>query len=245
MQRRDGLEIASLRTDLVQQISGVNSNINDVKTEITAVNETVASLKLSLDTLKTEYDGLKKKCEDLSQENEELKNDLYDLRGEFADMQQYSRRDNIEIVGVPYKQRENLHDIAAKIASFYNISSYRSSDISIIHRLQDSKRTGKPNIVMKFVRREAKEKWITTARMSKTQLTAADLNEGWTMDHIYMNDHLTYYNKGLLSQLRGMLREKKIARVWTRDCRLLVRVKEDSPTRQVRTTEDVHQLLKK
>ena len=52
------------------------------------------------------------------------------------DLEQYSRRDCIEIRGVPYTQDESTDDIVEKVGEIIGVELV-SDDISISHRLPD------------------------------------------------------------------------------------------------------------
>lgn len=163
------------------------------------------------------------------------------LEAQVQDIEQYSRRDNVEIVGVPYSPKENIYSILEGISKLLDIR-HSSSEVSIAHRLPDKKGNGKPNIIVKFVNRYIKDDWINAAKKS-TRLTAAELSNSWPSTSIYINDHLTYSNKRLLAYLRDLLKQKKIVNAWSRDCRVLMRVRAEGRVFHVKTMEDVEKAL--
>ncbi len=93
-------------------------------------------------------------------------------------MQQYSRRDCVEIAGLPQQMGENTNDLVIKVGALIGLS-LSETDISVSHRLPQS--TGKesyssrlrprdgatssslnaanqfPKVIVKFTRREVKE----------------------------------------------------------------------------------------
>ena len=80
------------------------------------------------------------------------------------DIEQYSRRDCIEIRGVPYSQDESTYDIVEKVGEIIGVE-LESDDISISHRLPDKVITRKdgtkikhdPAIIVKFTKRSARD----------------------------------------------------------------------------------------
>ena len=114
---------------------------------------------------------------DIKNENQALKNQLRiatkeidDLRATCNDLEQYSRRECIEIRGIPLPSKhagshspgENTDLIVTKIAEVMGVD-LEIDEISSSHRLKTSKSYhGKnakpPPIIAKFVRRNTKEK---------------------------------------------------------------------------------------
>lgn len=119
---------------------------------------------------------------------------------------------------------------------------FNESVVSIAHRLPDYKENGIPNIIVKFVTRYAKNAWINAAR-SSTNLTANDLNTSWQKTNIFVNDHLTPTNKRLLGRLRGPLKDKKIVGAWSRDCKVMMRVKTDGSLYPIKDVQDIENAL--
>lgn len=233
--------IENLSKDMAQQFVGVNNNVTDVKTQLSAINETIANMKLHLDALAIENEARKNDQEELKKENAELKTEVASLKIKVEDIEQYSRRDNVEIVGVPFTQKENIYVVLDSIARVLDIP-FDDRDVSVAHRLPDSKKTGKPNIIVKFVTRYAKNGWVNAARGCK-HLTADKLCTSWEPTRVYVNDHLTFTNKRLLGQLRGLLKEKRIVGAWSRDCRVMMRVRAEGPVYHIKEVQDIEAAL--
>lgn len=232
--------IDDMRKDMNEHFAGVNTNVTEVKTKLASVNETITGIKSQLDVLGQENIARQQEYTELKKENSDLKIEISTLKMHIQDIEQYSRRDNIEIVGVPYTQRENIYQVLDNIAKVIDVP-FSKADLSIAHRLPDTKKTGKPNILVKFVNRHVKVEWINQAKTRKP--TAADLCASWGSTKIYLNDHLTYNNKQLLAHLRGLVREKRIVGAWTRDCRVLMRVREDGPVHHILSMEQINKAL--
>lgn len=101
--------IEGLRKDMALQFGGVNSNPSDVKTQLSVVSETVTGMKTQLDTLVRENEVRKNEHKELKKENEELKTEVIMLRSQFQELEQYSRKDNVEIVGVPFTKKKKIY----------------------------------------------------------------------------------------------------------------------------------------
>ena len=91
---------------------------------------------------------------------------LQDLSGAHNDLEQYVRRECVEIRGIPLPSshsKEDTNEIVLKVAKLMGVD-IEDRDISISHRLRNSesykgKGNKSPPIVVKFVRRISKDKF--------------------------------------------------------------------------------------
>jgi len=201
----------------------------------------INEVKIQLEILTQENEARKTECLTLKEENNKLKTEVAGLKIQIQDIEQYSRRDNIEIVGIPYTPREDLYAILDTIARTIDVT-YSNSDVSIVHRLPDRKKTGKPNIIVKFISRYYKDNWISAAIRGR-RLTANEICNTWEATNVYINDHLTFANKRLLGHLRGLVREKKIAKAGSRSSKVFFKVKTDDPVHYVKTMEEINNII--
>jgi archaellum component FlaC len=230
---------------LCAEIGKVNSNLAGVKTELEGVNSTVAQMQSTLSMLVQENEKRKEEYIELAKTNEDLKHEVGDLRVRVRDLEQYSRRNNVEIVGVPYSADEDVYDLLEQIATLINIR-YQRREISTAHRLRVSKERPNPSIIVSFVCRDYKHLWISAAREHRKSLICSSLDNTWPANPIYVNDHLTPNNRAVLSRAKRLVRERKLFRVWTRDCRVYVRKTSDEHCRpmQVNSMEELDTLLR-
>ena len=80
--------------------------------------------------------------------------------------------------------------------------------------------------------KRAQAKTIPTTADIKIPTPASEKNES----NIYVNEHLTAYSKGLLKRARD-LRARSIKFVWTKSCKVLLRVTESNPVIVVKNAE--------
>ena len=105
----------------------------------------------------------------------ELKNEIRELRQSIDDVSQYNRRDNLKIIGVPYKKDEDVIKIVKDIAKHTTGEELHDSEISVAHRIMSKQDREKldnlpssasasvtpknaPSIIVKFARRNTKTK---------------------------------------------------------------------------------------
>lgn len=240
--------LRSLKRDLSKEIqdvrTSINTNIQDVKSQLDQVKTSITTMQDTLGTLTVENEKRKADFARLSTENISLKSDLAVLESRVHDLEQYSRRDNIEIVGVPYTNNESLFTILGLVARVLNIPFSRV-DFSTVHRLPVTQSRPNPPIIARFVVRDCKVAWIKAYRENRKELTGAALSDSFPSYPVYVNDHLTTLNKKILGKARQLVREKKIAYTWTRDCRVLAKktVDPSCPATVLRTMEDLDKLV--
>ena len=127
-----------------------SSNINDVEKkddDITWLKEQI--LKLS----NKNYD-LEERVRDLEIYTDDLYDQINNNMIEIANLQSYSRRENVEIFGIPdtvtYKELEpTIVDLLRSIG--VNVSSY---DIASCHRLKKEKYANSSNVIIRFINRK-------------------------------------------------------------------------------------------
>ena len=86
-------------------------------------------------------------------------NDLKLVQKSLNDIEQYTRRDCVEIRGIPLpedSQVEDTNDIVLQLSRKMAIPLERN-DISVYHRIPSSRASVDPVIILKFVRREIRE----------------------------------------------------------------------------------------
>ncbi|CAG4982543.1 unnamed protein product [Parnassius apollo] len=113
---------------------------------------------------------------------------------------------NVEIKGIPVKKSKNLYDIVDHINKVIQCS-LRKEDINYIVRVPNLKAESQRSIIIALNNRYCKEEFVAAARKHKelkvSQLGYAD--EG----HVYVNDHLTLFNKAILKKAKDLAKTKK------------------------------------
>lgn len=121
------------------------SEIDNLKREL---RKEIRELKNSVEFVSKEYDKLKKECLDVKTENvalkasqEKMAQELECLRRTVREsnmrltaQEQYSRKKNVEIKGIPQETHENLVDVLAKVGAALEVP-IKADDIEVCHRV--------------------------------------------------------------------------------------------------------------
>ncbi|VVD02911.1 unnamed protein product [Leptidea sinapis] len=174
-------------------INTIVDRINDLDKEVSKVN-----------SYQIELNDLKQKINELSEGT--LRND------------QWVRRSNIQINGIPHKKCENLIQIVKSLASKSGYCSNPDTDIDFVTRVaikNDSVENKPRPIILKMQARYKKDDFLSSLRKIKN-LKASDLGYAGVNTSIYANDHLTTYNtrKSLLNEARRRAKEKGFMYCW-------------------------------
>ena len=185
----------------------------------------------------------------LQDENKVLKSSVQQLdqsmallRQNFNDLEQYSRRECVEISGIPPSVwgEENVNNVVVKIAKLMDVEM-GEEDISVCHRLPMSRHhDGQPNqqkIIVKFVSREIKEKFYKSRRRLSGK-TTKDL--GYEVENrIYLGESLTEKNKALFRLCLKFKKDNQCKYIWTSNGKIYLRKDNDCTAMWVKSDKDL------
>jgi hypothetical protein len=168
---------------------------------------------------------------DVKSENKRLKSEVLRLSGvvdqqksELNDIEQYLRRDCVEILGLPHEKDENLNDLVLRLGSLMNVELHED-DISITHRLPVSRNENQrvtrssantfPKVIVKFTRRSTKEKFYHGRLRLKDKLTR-DLGLSRISENkLFISESLSPRNKQLFKDCLKFKRENYFRYIWS------------------------------
>lgn len=223
-------ELTSIRLKLAP-LSSLTSEVQLIRKELADLKELPAKVQ-SIDERLVKVEGAQ---EDVAL----LKTTILNLEGELQDTQQWLRGNNVEIKGVPLKDKENLFDIISKIGEkvLYPVTK---TQINFIHRVPTNA-NGVKNIIVSFLNRYVKENFVSAARSLKSPLSPVDIGVVGA-GRIFVNDHLTVKNKALLSQAKALAKERNYQFVWVKHMKIFVRRDPTSKTCNITTERDLQKI---
>ena len=158
-------------------------------------------------------------------------------------MRQYSRRECVEIQGIPVSEHEDTKKIVVQVGELLGVE-IKEDDISISNRLPtSSKYKGKksvPPIIAKFVRRNVKERYFKGRKQLKDR-TTRDLGIS-PERRIFINESLTERNKGLFNESVKIKKDLNISYIWTSNGRIYLRKSQDSSVIPINNKDDLKKL---
>lgn len=186
-----------------------------------------------LDTLAIKVKKLEIKDEQREVEIQEIQEENKQLRKKIENLEQYSRRSNLIISGVPLKKEEKIKEIIKKLAEKWDIDLH-DYDIMAAHRLRT--KTNIPDIIVKVNNRDLIGQFIQKSK--RKQITSENINLDVALP-IYCSEHLTPYNKSLLYWAKKLKREGLVKFVWVKDGVVMVREREETPAKRIEGERDL------
>ena len=230
---------------LMHEISEIKlslRSINETTASITEIKKDIASLRATFEgfsSVVTALEGRLAAVEGKQGTVMQLEARVGKLEEELNEKNQWMRANNVEIKGVPLKDKENLLDIVAKIGSKiqYPIQKHQ---INFVARVPSKDDRMKP-IIVSFLNRYVKEDFVAAARSIRS-LYPEDINLRGT-NKIYVNDHLTIQNKLLLSKAKSLKKEKEFEFVWVKNSKIFARKNPQSKIIIIKNEKDLLKMV--
>lgn len=210
------------------------------------IEDDFLSLQDACRKLKEHMRQLKYTLQELRDDNEKLSYKLRNLKQYVFDVDSYYRIDNLEILGVPKTEDEDLletlHNISLAISIPFNVS-----EISSVWRRQEVsgrnyyKQTKLDSIIVRFVSRSTRNKWLNRGRKS-IAISSKQCFPQLPESEIYINEHLSNTKKGLVKIAKELEEQNKILYAWLKDGNLYIRMSPNGKAIKVKSHNDL-QLL--
>lgn len=225
-----------LENKLKKALAPLSKSLEEVKESMSFINDKYDELFLKM----TEYEEERKA---IIIENKSLKAELLDsvkqlksLTNSLNNLEQYTRRDCVEIKGIPVSEHEQTNDIVMKLGKMIKVNLSRD-DISTSHRLpvkrfkaggdtDTVKSQNTPAIIVKFVKRDVRESFYRARKYLK-DLSTRDL--GYSRENrIFINESFTQKNKVLFNECLKVKKDKEFRFLWTNAGKIFMRKNENS-----------------
>ena len=147
--------------------------VNILKPEVNEIKNSQEFICKKYDSLKVDYDNLclinqiqEKEIATLKSQATELKEQSVKESVKLDDMEQYGRRQNIEIVGVPMLDGEDTNAVVREVGNLLNVEVL-SCHISTSHRLpvNPKNKNANPSIIARFVNRDIRNKLYANRKL--------------------------------------------------------------------------------
>ncbi|XP_077283179.1 uncharacterized protein LOC143909153 [Arctopsyche grandis] len=193
---------ASCKTGLIPTPPGsVTASSSPTPNSLEMAHSLINDFTQKIHKLESRLDTLEK----TNLETATIHNKIDHLEQKLNEKEQWSRRNNIEIKGVPLFKSENLIDTIVNLSKKINYP-ITPNQINFVARVPSRINNNSKPIVASFHNYHLKEEFMLAARRLKS-LSSKDL--GYSDDkRIFVNDHLTVSNKMLLTKVKALAKEK-------------------------------------
>lgn len=210
------------------------------------LTKTVHFLSAKYDEQKTTIAGLQTENAALREENAVTMNSVCDLKKQndtlqqrVEELEQYTRLNNIELVGIPESTGEDVYSLAQRAAEKMGVT-LSPSQIDVAHRVPTQSQTQPKPIVMRLTSRKIRDEILMEAR--KKKLVAKNIDDNFPERPVFFNEHLTPAKKQLMGVLRQKKQEGLFKFVWTRSGTIYVKKTESSTPVKVFSVQDLKKL---
>ena len=215
--------------------------------ELAEVIESQDFISQQYEKLKCEYNNLVKisktqeaEIKDIKSHSTELEESDKKEQDKVDSLEQYGRRNNLEIVGVPYKEGENTNKIAMEVCKLIDVD-ITQDQISTFHRLQTKKRTNEkiisPPIIVRFISRDVRNKVLSNRKL----IRSADMKKFCIngIENLYVNENLTKFRKKLFRSAKHKAKSNGFRFYWTANGNVFVRRSEESTPILIKNENDL------
>ena len=250
--RFDKLEslINDLKTSLTERYKELDVKLNEVIKSQSFLSDKYEEIITRLDAVEQEKCAQSVEITSLKSQAIKSLNDIALLQQEVNNLEQYTRRDCLEIRGIPIQEEETaeaLNKIVQRIGEEMGVHVH-DHDISISHRLPsgrkrstDDSRTRDPNpIIVKFTNRKVREDFYR----ARIYLRGKSTEILGFQDHnkIFIAESLTPKNKELFHHCLNFKREKGYRFIWTQMGKIFLRKDHKSRKFYVSSVKDLEKL---
>ena len=177
------------------------------------IRSTNKDLLDSLSTLHTEMHNLRVSLAERDQTTAELKDDIKQLNEDHDDLEQYGRRNNSRISGIPENENEDTTGAVLELANaiLELDPPLVHNDIEVIHRLLKPRRARQEEprpIIVRFRSKATRYNVISNRKVLKTYNEDKQIKT-------YINEDLTAARSKLFSAVRKLQKNKYFDQVWT------------------------------
>jgi len=198
-------------------------------------------LRKSLEFTQTEVQELKScnvflttRIEALEAREKIVDRTIHDLEEKYDDIEQYSRKFNLEIHGIPERKEEDIVQMILDLAKTTD-ADVREEDIDICHRLYKAEGKARP-IIVKFTNYDSKYEMYS----KRLWLRKVDNREKFGVERVFINENLTSRRALLYSKVRKKVKDNPVWKTWTMDGKIFLRKAPTGRSIRIKIEDDIN-----
>ena len=243
--------------ELKQMLTEIQTSVSNILEENLLFKEELKELRSAYKSQKRELDELKTSMAVTVKANMALKADLAStkerlvkemeetdlLKEEIDDLEQYTRKNSLEIHGVPEDAYTSTEEVVIKLGEVLE-APISSEDIEISHKLK----TRNKAIIVEFLNHKVKSK-LYKCRVKLKHVKPADVFPSASYSaaidrepRLFINENLTAYRRDIMKKANGMRRDQLIQSAWTLDGKVFVKTSPEGQPVRIYCLEDLDNL---
>ena len=166
--------------------------------------------------------------------------ELYELQDR---LEQYRRKNSLEVHGVPESAYSMTEEVVLKLAEALEVP-ITPQDVQIPHKV---KRKGNKAVIVKFANHKIK----SNVYKSRTKLKHIKVSNLFPVanaatravgDRIFLHENLTSYRKKIVNRANEMRRDEVLLSAWTPDGKVYVKTSPEGTLIKINDLEDLESL---
>lgn len=232
--------LQEFKSQVFEELKSTRTEINDLTGAMQFMsNKMDESTKLMKD-IKDELAAVKKENEHLRNMNVTLNTEVTSLKDRVRTLEQYSRKNNVEVSGIPETPREDVIGLVKDVGKALGVE-IQESDISTAHRVPSYRKDRPSPLIVQFSRRVTRDTFLSKFK-AKNGLTARQINTSFPAQTVYINEHLSPENKIFLSKLKLKCKEIGYQYAWCKEGKFFARKCQGERYHRVDTYEELNKL---
>ncbi|KAG8275853.1 hypothetical protein J6590_077308 [Homalodisca vitripennis] len=186
--------LESFKTEVLSEIRASSNELKKFEESLNMFSDVVDRATKLMEETNKRLSAIEKENQQLRENNAELQGQVSELKVRMRNMEQYSRKTNIEISGVPVTNGKNVMSIVEDVGAVVDVE-FKEEEVQAAHRVPTFKASRTQPLVVQFSKRTTRDTWLTAYRKSR-EITAFDINRNFPKRKVFINEHLTPENKG-------------------------------------------------
>lgn len=228
----------------------LNSELKDLKNELQSIKDSMTFMNSQYEDVMRDFKSISATVEEVKLQNHKLHTTVHDLSHQIHILEQNARASNIEIQCIPESRNENIVNIVKQLGNAIGIN-IKEENISHCTRIAKKNResTRPRSIIVQLnspLSRDNILAAVTKFNRGKdkpNKLNTSHLGYKGESKPVYVNEHLSAYNKELHAATRIKAREKGYLYTWIRNGRIFVRKNANSEYRLIKDYESLKNLI--
>ena len=238
--------------DIKDMLSCVQATLKDIQHENRKMADELAELKSSFGIQELQLNSLRESLSKATKANDAMKLELRALREKFNKqksatdelyesldhLEQYSRKNSLEIHGVPEDLYTSAEEVVIKLSELLN-EPVRGKNIDITHKIYSGK--NKPrNIIVKFI--SHKKKTALYKKRTAQLFPHCPAATALASKRLYINESLTPFGRDLMKEANQMRKDGMLCSVWSMDGKIFVKTSPEGAAHRIHCQEDLDNL---
>ena len=184
----------------------LSHHLINVLTKLDAVSEDLRNLKMELSDVKRNNKSLKKKVYALEDYAEECDVKIFNLEKRMNKIEQYTRRENIEISGISDQVQHNeLDKTVVDLLALMNVN-ISTNDIEACHKLPDKQNPY--NVIVRFTNRKIAIDCFRKKKLLKE-------HHDPVVNSCFVSENLSPAMKEIMDECKALQHDNLITSVWS------------------------------